>query len=133
MGLEIKAMKHRIVLLWLTMASISLASQAFASGNHESGEKVFKRVCSACHTVEAGKNRVGPSLAGVIGRKAASVDGFKYSAAMKGSAIVWTDDKIEAYLTDPKALVPGGSMVFAGLKNGQERADLIAYLKKEGK
>lgn len=105
------------------------ATGASAEGNRESGEKVFKSKCGACHTVEAGKNRVGPSLNGVAGRPAASIAGFKYSENMKESKIVWSDDKLDAYLEDPKKIVPKGNMAFVGLKKPEERADVIAYLK----
>jgi cytochrome c len=117
----------------LTMVLLLAGAGVAFADDKESGEKVFKRQCSTCHTVEAGKNKVGPSLKGVIGRKAASIAGFKYSQPMKDSNIVWSDDKLDAYLADPKAVVPKGSMVFVGLKKEQERKDLIAYLKHEAK
>lgn len=93
------------------------------------GEKAFKKYCAACHTVEEGKNRVGPSLHGVVGRTAGSVAGFAYSAANKGSGITWTEEKLEPYLTNPQAVVPGTKMTFAGIKDAGERSAVIAYLK----
>jgi len=93
------------------------------------GEAVFKRNCMACHTLEAGKNRIGPSLAGVVGRTAGSVAGFTYSNANKNSHVVWTEATLDEYLTDPKTFMPGTKMLFIGLKKADQRQALIAYLK----
>lgn len=112
-------------------AIVLSGTNALADSLAETGEKVFKRQCAACHTVETGKNRVGPSLAGVIGRAAAATPGFKYSDSMKEAKITWTDDKLESYVENPKVLVPKGTMAFVGLKKADERAAVIAYLKKE--
>lgn len=119
----------RTRVLAVAAALTLVATGASADGNREAGEKVFKSKCGACHTVEAGKNRVGPSLHNVAGRPAASIAGFKYSDNMKESKIVWTDDKLDAYLEDPKKVVPKGNMAFVGLKKPEERADVIAYIK----
>ena len=90
-------MRTRVIVGLATFLALS-ATGASADGNRESGEKVFKSKCGACHTVEAGKNRVGPSLNGVAGRPAASIAGFKYSENMKESKIVWSDDKLKGAL-----------------------------------
>ncbi|MBM3567374.1 MAG: cytochrome c family protein [Alphaproteobacteria bacterium] len=111
-------------------AALALSASALANAN-EAGEKVFKSKCATCHTLDAGKNRVGPSLHGIAGRPAAQIAGFKYSDDMKGSKIVWTDDKLDAYLEDPKKVVPKGTMVFVGLKKAEERKDVIAYIKSK--
>ena len=121
-------------LAWVVIGAISMISAGTAAAaDPEAGEKVFKRLCSTCHTIEAGKNRVGPSLAGIVGRKAASIDGFKYSDPMKASGITWSEDKLDAYITDPKAVVPKGTMSFVGLKKDTDRTDVIAYLKVKAK
>jgi len=92
------------------------------------GEAVFKRNCSICHSLDPGKNRVGPSLAGVVGRPASSAPNFHYSPANAGSGIVWTKGKLDEYLADPQRMVPGTSMLFPGLKNPDDRQALIEFL-----
>ncbi len=102
-----------------------------AAGDAAAGKKVFNK-CKACHFVDKEKNKVGPHLKGVVGRKAASVEGFKYSEAMKAKGaegLVWTEDNLKAYLAAPKKFVPGNKMAFAGLKKDKDIADVIAYLK----
>jgi len=117
--------------LWLAVCTLIwlAAAPASADGDAKAGKKVFNK-CKACHALKAGKNKIGPSLHGIIGRTAASVEGFKYSDAMKSSGVVWTDEKLDAYLTKPKAFMPGNKMVFVGLKKEKQRADVIAYLKE---
>lgn len=97
------------------------------TGDAAAGEKVFMQ-CASCHVVDAGVNRVGPSLAGIVGRAAGTVEGFSYSDANKNSGITWTPEKMFQYLENPQRVVPGTKMAFAGLKNGQDRANIIAYL-----
>lgn len=98
------------------------------AGDPVRGKATFAR-CAICHAVQPGVNKLGPSLAGVMGRKAAAVPGFAYSPAMKASGIVWTPDQLDAYLAKPAAKVPGTKMIFAGLANPADRANVIAYLK----
>ena len=103
---------------------------ALAQGDAAHGEKVFNQ-CKACHAVDEAKNKVGPHLVGVFGREAGSVEGFKYSDAMKESGITWNEETIAAYLADPRGYIKGNRMAFAGLKKEEDITDLIAYLKAE--
>ena len=95
------------------------------------GAKVFNK-CKACHSVVDLKNKVGPTLNGIAGRKAATREGYKYSKAMIKAGedgLVWDDANLDKYITKPKDLVKGTKMIFPGLKKATQRADLIAYLK----
>ena len=99
-----------------------------AGGDPANGEKLFRQ-CKACHTVEAGKNRVGPTLHGLFGRKAGTVESFaNYSEGLKVSGIQWSAATLDPYLADPKAVIPDSRMAFAGVAKPEDRADLIAYL-----
>lgn len=121
----------RIIAAACTAAAILLSSSAFAQeGDVAAGETVFKK-CSACHNVDSDKSKVGPSLQGVIGRQPGIVEGFKYSKAMVdfGAGKVWDDAQLTAYLANPRGVVKGTRMAFAGLKDPKEITDVIAYLK----
>ena len=99
-----------------------------ASADVARGETSSKK-CGACHTFGKGEpNRVGPNLWGVVGRTKASEAGFNYSTAMKSQKGNWTLDELDHYLTNPRAMVPGTNMTFAGIPRGKERADLLLFL-----
>ena len=100
---------------------------ASLTGDATNGGKVFLQ-CKTCHTLEEGKNMIGPSLHGIIGRKASSIAGFAYSTANHNSGITWVPEKLFQYLEKPQRVVPGTKMSFAGLSKAQDRADVIAYL-----
>lgn len=132
---------NKTLLMGVLVLGMTAAGGAQAGGDAAAGKDVFKE-CMACHTVEAGKNKVGPSLAGVVGRKAGAIEGFKYSKPMQEKAAAgytWTEDNLKAYLMAPKEVVPGGTMAYAGLKNvpkykeNAEKAaeNLIAYLAEQ--
>lgn len=106
---------------------------AQAAGDAAEGEKLFRK-CSACHSVEPGDNGAGPSLHGVVGRPVASVEGFEYSDAMRAwaarqdPATGWTPELLDTYLEQPRKVVEGTRMIFAGLRDPADRAAVIAYL-----
>lgn len=109
------------------VATVDGTTLADFTGDAAAGEKVFIQ-CQACHVLDEGVNRVGPSLAGIVGRAAGSVEGFNYTDANANSGITWTPEKMFQYLENPQRVIPGTRMAFAGLKDGQDRADIIAYL-----
>ena len=124
-------------LLLGALVSLPLANQASAedypAGDSVAGAKVFKK-CKSCHIVGAGaKNRVGPHLNNIIGRNIGAIDGFKYSKGLMAFAKqspVWTESLLDAYLLNPRQLVKGGRMAFAGLRKEKDRHNVIAYLKE---
>ncbi|MGN6550960.1 MAG: c-type cytochrome [Pararhizobium sp.] len=109
-----------------------LVMSGTASADAKKGEIVFHR-CMACHSVEKGQNKVGPSLYGVVGRKAASLPDYTYSSALKKSGLTWDEATLTKWLQGPMKLVPGTKMAFPGLHNPQEIADVIDYLKQDTK
>jgi len=117
------------MLKWVVAAGCLLAMPAVASAQDaEAGKKLWNK-CAPCHAIGPGaKNKVGPELNGVLGRPAASVEGFNYSDALKKSGITWDDEHLHKWLENPKALVPGTKMLFPGVKDETQRDDLIAYI-----
>ena len=102
-------------------------------GNAARGQRVFG-ACSSCHSLEPNRNMTGPSLAGIWGRKAGGLPSFsRYSAALKTSSVVWNDDTLSEWVADPQHEVPGNEMTFPGIKDGRQRADLLAFLKQATK
>ena len=100
----------------------------FASTNSADGAKVFKK-CAACHSIaQGGSNKIGPALWGVLGRKAGSVPGYKYSKVMAAYEKAWSFDEMNGFLLKPKEWIKGTKMSFAGLKNAKDRAAVILYM-----
>jgi cytochrome c len=120
----------------MAAALLMAAPTAAQEGNAEEGAEVFKK-CRACHDVgPEAKNKVGPLLNDIVGRKAGTIEGFTYSEANKSAGskgLVWTEDVLFKYLENPLAFMPGTKMAFAGLKDPQDRKDIIAFLKKHTK
>ena len=123
-------MKVRTLLAVGAMLAMAGQSATALAQDAAKGEKVFKK-CKACHSLEAGKSKIGPSLAGIVGKSAASAEGFtKYSDALKSSGVVWDEASLDSFLSKPKDFIPGNKMKFAGLKKEDQRKDVIAYLKQ---
>jgi cytochrome c len=108
-----------------TLTGVKYASY---TGDAAKGKVAFL-TCQTCHAIEAGVNKIGPSLHAVVGRQAGTIAGFSYSAANKNSGITWTPEKLFQYLENPQRIVPGTKMTFAGFSDPQKRADVIAFLK----
>ena len=117
----------KYVVLAAAAAGILTALPAQA-GDAKAGQKVFRK-CKSCHYVDKEKNKTGPHLVNIIGRAAGSVDGFKYSKAMKDSGLTWDEATLAEFLKKPKAYLKGTKMAFSGLRKDKEIDDLIAYLK----
>jgi len=113
-------------------AILAAAGAAHADGDAARGEKRFED-CAACHSTERGVNNVGPSLFGVLDRKAGGIADFRYSPALKRSGITWTPQTLDNFIADPQKQVPANRMPYAGLPDAGDRADLIAYLQKATK
>ncbi|AHC74017.1 cytochrome c [Candidatus Endolissoclinum faulkneri L5] len=118
------------LLVWMLLFPSFVFAQ---NGDPIAGKNVFRK-CQACHTVENGKHRQGPSLYRVIGRRAGTAEGYKrYSEAMKNYGIIWDANNLNIYLENPKKALPGNKMPFVGLKNIQDRYDVISYLEQVAK
>lgn len=111
-------------------APAAAVTTAALTGDVKAGKKVFKK-CKACHKLEEGKNGVGPHLAGVIGREAGAIEGFKYSKAMAGSGLTWDAETLTAFLTKPKKYMKGTKMAFNGLRKPADIENLLAYIASE--
>ena len=128
-------MPPRVTFWPVALASLALMAVTGldAAAAQDRGELAFNNTCRTCHTVKEGDNRLGPSLAGLIGRKAGSLPGYPFSDAMKKSSVVWDEATLDRFIEHPDAVVPGNNMKpFAGLPTADDRAAIIAYLKAGG-
>lgn len=125
-------MRGRYFIAGLGLAALLCCApgRAHAGGDPVRGEELYHR-CQGCHSID--RNRIGPMHKGLFGRTAGTVPGFSYSAAMKNSGIVWNEDTLDRFLKNPRQMVPGTKMTYAGIKDAKDRADLIAYLKQATK
>ena len=117
----------RLAAVMLSLAFAGLGTEARAA-DPAAGKTVFNSVCSICHSVQPGKNMVGPSLFDIVGRKTGSVPGFHYSPANQNANLTWDQATLDKYLQSPRTVIPGTLMTYGGLKDDAKRADLIAYL-----
>lgn len=123
-------MRHTIGLILGTALALGLSANTVLADDHAAGEAVFKK-CRACHSIEPGKKRVGPSLFGVVGRTPGTAEGFKYSPSMIAfgkTGAVWDDATLDSYLASPRKLVKKTRMAFPGIKGEEDRKALIEYL-----
>lgn len=114
----------------IAIASSLLLVGGASAQDVANGEKLFRR-CAQCHDIEKGVTKLGPTLKGVVGRPAGSVEGFKYSKQMQGSGLTWDEATLTEFLHDPKKKVPGTRMIFPGMKDDAQINDLIAYLQSK--
>jgi cytochrome c len=120
--------KLKIILPALLVVACSYAKSSFAAGDAGAGKQVFEEECSECHSIQ-GKNKKGPTLTAVFGRKAGTVaDYAEYSDGMKASGVTWSEATLDQYLTMPRKFVPGAKMKYEGLADAKARADLIAFI-----
>ena len=110
------------------VATLDGVAYASLTGDAASGKSSFNQ-CRTCHVIDPGMNRLGPSLANIVGRKAGSIAGFNYSDANANSDIIWTEEKLFQFLEKPARVIPKTKMFYAGMPDAQARANLIAYLK----
>jgi len=113
----------------LLLSTGLLSTQAHAAGDAEAGGKLFSKTCGGCHQVgESARGGFGPELNGIIGRKAGTTTDYQYSDAMKNSGVVWTREKLAAYIENPKGVVSGTRMIFWGISDPEKIENLLAYL-----
>jgi cytochrome c len=120
-----KLIKYLLLFSLVGASGATLAQQ----GDAKRGQKVFE-VCSACHAANGASNEVGPSLRGVFGRKAGTLEDFRYSPAMKRSGITWDAQSLAAFIAEPQKVVPANRMPYDGLPDARARADLLAWMQQ---
>jgi len=113
---------------FIMLAIIALAPLAAHAADADAGKAVYSNKCRVCHSNTAGENRVGPSLAGVVGRASGTYPNYHYSDAMLAAHKTWDAATLNVYLTHPKDVVPGTKMAFNGISDDTDRGNLIAYL-----
>lgn len=121
-------MPSRIIIGLAFSLSALMPLAAQAAGDAKAGAAVYQAQCAMCHAVAPGVVGIGPSLAGIYGKPAASGTGYQFSSALTGAHIVWTSDALGKFLTSPQADVPGTKMPYAGLTDATQRANVIAYV-----
>jgi cytochrome c len=121
-------MRISVIALPFFLALAQAISTPVQAQSAENGRAVFRQTCGICHDAAPDRNRVGPSLFGVVGRKTGSVPGFHYSDANRNSHLSWDSATLDRYLENPRGVIPGTIMSFPGLKDAQKRQDVIAYL-----
>ena len=121
-------MRSVVVRLGVILVVVLVVALGLAMAEGVDGKELYNKKCALCHTTEAGKNKIGPSLFGVVGRQSGGLENFNYSEGMKKFEHTWDEQTLDLYLTDPRGTVPGTKMIFPGIKDKAERDDVIAYL-----
>ena len=133
--IKVPSLRSAIVIgaLAASVGMLGLTAASVAQGNSDDLELAFNGHCRECHAFDKGDNRLGPTLYGVVGRKAGIVPGFAYSDSLKGSNIVWDEKTLDQWIANPNAVIPGNNMgsLFSGLPDAKERAKIIAFLKQD--
>jgi cytochrome c len=122
---KMKLFPSKPILVLMTIFSSS--STAMAAGDAAAGQSVFAARCAACHATEAGQNKIGPSLAGIVGSKSGTIPGFNFSAGMKNADVTWDDADLDKFLANPVGFIHGTKM-FVNLPSETDRQNVIAYL-----
>ena len=118
----------KTMMMAAVVTSVAVSTPSLAA-DIKAGEKVFKK-CKACHVVDAEKNKTGPHLVNIMGRKAGTLESYtKYSKAMVAADVIWDETTLDAYLEKPKKYIKGTKRAFAGLRKEKDRVNVIAYLK----
>jgi cytochrome c len=113
-----------------TLSLLAMLGAARAENETSDGKLAFNNACRTCHSFKAGDNRLGPTLHGVVGRKAGSVEGYGFSSAMQQSNVVWDEATLDAFIENPDKVVHGNAMKpYGGIDDPAQRSEIVAYLK----
>jgi cytochrome c len=122
-------MRNTLVGLLGLALTAALSLPALAAGDAAAGKTAFDATCALCHSVKKGETKIGPSLAGVYGEKAAAVPGYEFSESLKKLNVTWDDATLDKWLTNPRDMAPSTKMIFPGVPDEKQRQDIIAYVK----
>jgi cytochrome c len=115
------------------LAIVALTTIQAGASTAADGQQAFNNSCRTCHTIKQGDNRLGPSLSGVVGRKAGTVSGYRFSAAMENSGVIWDETSLDKFIAEPEAVINGNAMKpYGGLSDAAQRKAIIDYLKENG-
>jgi cytochrome c len=120
-------MKSSRFAILLTAVTLLDATSSYAEGDAGRGANLFDSNCGECHSLKPGRHKKGPSLAGVFGRKSASMSDYEYSDSLRAIGVQWTAENLDRYLSNPRGTYPGIKMKFDGLPDAKDRGDLIAF------
>jgi len=121
------------IAMLLCVGAAVFATPAFAQGKDDSGQLLFNNACRTCHTLKQGDNRLGPSLHGIVGRKAGALTDYGYSGSMKNAGLTWDKATLDRFIANPDQMVPGHNMKpYGGMASAEDRATLIRYLETAG-